>query len=75
MKTDSRVRESERLLRDFEKTAQLVRPFVADRYGEEGGDALYRGVREKYKEIIPQVPWLEGIRGRVMNPFLRITAL
>jgi hypothetical protein len=74
VQTDSRARESERLLCDFEKTAQLVRPFVANRYGEEGGDALYRGAREKYKEIIPQVPWLEGIRGRVMNPFLRITA-
>ena len=48
MQNDSRAQESERLLRDFEKTAQLVRPFVADRYGEEGGDALYRGVREKY---------------------------
>ncbi len=74
MQTDSRIRESERLLRDFERTAQLVRPFVADRYGEEVGDALYRGAREKYKEIIPQVPWLEGTRGRVMNSFLRITA-
>jgi hypothetical protein len=74
VQNDSRAQESERLLRDFEKTAQLVRPFVADRYGEEGGDALYRGVREKYEEIIPQTPRIEGVRARAMNSFLRVTA-
>ncbi len=74
MQNDSRARESESLLRDFDKTAQLVRRFVADRYGDEGADALYRSAREKYKEIIPQIPRIEGARAKVLNSFLRITA-
>ena len=74
MRTDSRTQGSERLLRDFDKTAQLVRSFVADRYSEEAGDALYRSARKKYEEIIPQIPRVEGARAKVLNSFLRITA-
>jgi hypothetical protein len=74
VQTDSRARESESLLRDFDKTAQLVRRFVADRYDEEGADALYRSARKRYKEIIPQIPRIEGARAKVLNSFLRITA-
>jgi hypothetical protein len=62
------------LLRDFDKTAHLVRPFVADRYGEDGADALYRGARRYYGEIIPRIPLIAGIRARMLNTFLRITA-
>jgi hypothetical protein len=62
------------LLRDFDKTAHLVRPFVADRYGEDGADALYRGARRHCGEIIPRIPRTAGIRARMLNNFLRITA-
>lgn len=74
MRTDSRTRESESLLGDFDETARLVRRFLADRYGEQGADALCRAAREKYEEIIPQTPRIEGVRARAMNSFLRITA-
>ena len=74
MQTDSRAQGSERLLRDFDKTAELVRSFVADRYGEEGADALYRDAQKKYEEIIPQIPRIEGARAKALNSFLRITA-
>lgn len=65
---------SEPLLRDLDKTAELVRSFVADRYGEEGTDALYRDVRTKYEEIIPEIPRIAGVRSRLLNTFLRFTA-
>jgi hypothetical protein len=74
VQSDSRTRESEGLLRDFDKTAQLVRRFVADRYGEDGADALYRGARRQYEAIIPRIPRIEGVRARMLNSFLRITA-
>jgi hypothetical protein len=72
--TVSQAYESENLLRDFDKTAELVRPFVVDRFGVDGADALIRGARENFEGIIPQIPRIEGIRARMLNSFLRITA-
>ena len=69
-----RNREREERLRDFDRTCQLVRGFVADRYGEEDADALYRAAREKYEEIIPHIPRIRGFRARMFNSFLGITA-
>jgi hypothetical protein len=74
MQTDSRDQASKGLLRDFDKTAELVRSFVAGRYGEEGADELYRDARKKYEESIPRIPRISGLRARVLNTFLRITA-
>ena len=74
MQNDSRTRESESLLGDFDETARLVRRFLADRYGEQGADALCSAAREKYEEIIPQTPRIEGVRAGAMNSFLRITS-
>jgi hypothetical protein len=68
------AKASNRLLRDFDKTAELARRFLASRYGEKGAASLSHDAREKYKEIIPQVRWTKGARGRVMNSFLRGTA-
>jgi menaquinone-dependent protoporphyrinogen oxidase len=67
-------RRSEKLLRDFDKTARLVRRFLMDRYGEAEADALHRAAREKYKAIIPQIIWVKGPRALVMNAFLCGTA-
>ena len=74
VQTDTRAQQSVGLLRDFDRTAELVRTFVADRYGEEGAEALYLSARKKYKEIIPQVPRIAGVRAKALNSFLRITA-
>jgi hypothetical protein len=74
MRTQFRSTDCERLLRDFDKTADLVRPFVAGRFGEGGADALYRRVRENYEEFIPQIPRIGGLRATMLNSFLRITA-
>ena len=63
-KTDSdyyTARQPE-LLAGFDREADLWRTVLADRYGEEGADALYRAAREKYEEIIPQTPRIEGVR-------------
>jgi hypothetical protein len=74
VKTDPSARENDRLLGDFDRTAQLVRRFLADRYGEDAAVALHRRARKHYQEIIPLVPRVPGPRARVLNVFLRITA-
>jgi hypothetical protein len=74
VRTDSQTRASESLLREFDKTVELVRPFVIDRFGVDGADAIYRAARENFEEIIPQIPRIAGVRARMLNSFLRITA-
>jgi hypothetical protein len=74
MQTGEYSSEKNKLLRDFDHTAQLVKGFVAERYGEEGADALYRDARQEYEAIIPQIPRIRGARARMLNGFLRITA-
>jgi hypothetical protein len=66
--------ERKSLLEDFDKTAELARLFVVDRFGTESAGALYRDARERLDEIIPQIPRIEGIRARILNNFLWITA-
>ncbi len=74
MRNNTQTQHSDRLLEDFDRTAALVRPFVASRLGEEGTAALYRSARENYAEAIPEIPRIEGLRARMLNTFLHITA-
>jgi len=71
---DPGTRESESLLRGFDGTAELLRPFLSNRYGEEEAEALYRSARSQYERIIPRIPRISGMRARALNGFLRITA-
>ncbi|MFQ5865632.1 MAG: L-2-amino-thiazoline-4-carboxylic acid hydrolase [bacterium] len=63
-----------KLLREFDKTARLMRDTLVSRYGEDFSDTLYREVRQEYEELIPQIPYIEGARAAPLNTFLRITA-
>jgi len=63
-----------KLLKNFDKTASLIRDSVVSSYGSDFADTLYREVRQEYEELIPQIPHIEGIRGGILNSFLRITA-
>jgi hypothetical protein len=74
MQIGARDSESNSVLHDFDRTAQLVKGLVAERYGEESADEVYRDARQEYKAIIPQIPRIKGPRARLLNSFLRITA-
>ena len=74
MQTEPQARESERILRDFDKTAALVRPVVVDRVGAPRADELYRDARRNLAQIAPQIPRIKGIRAGALNTFVRITA-
>jgi len=63
-----------KLLKDFDKTANLVRDFVVSSYGSDFADTLYREVRQEYEALIPQIPHIEGGRARPLNTFLIISA-
>ena len=74
MQTGHYSSQKEKLLHDFDRTAQLVTHVVADRYGDGFADRIYRDARQEYETIIPQIPYIEGARARPLNAFLRITA-
>jgi hypothetical protein len=68
------ISRKEKLLKDFDKTANLIRDYVVSSYGSDFADTLYREVRQEYEELIPQIPHVEGFRGGSLNKFLLITA-
>ena len=65
---------SKRLLRDFDENAERVHPFVVARFGVDGAEALYRSARDHFARSIPRIPRIRGLRARMLNAFLRITA-
>jgi hypothetical protein len=69
-----RSRRARKSLQDFDRTARLLRGDLTERYGEHEAEALVRDARERYLDILPQVPWVAGRGAPVMNSFLWITA-
>ncbi len=68
------VSRKRKLLKDFDKTARLMRDTLVSRYGEDFADTLYREVRQEYEDLIPQIPHIEGARAAPLNTFLLISA-
>lgn len=74
-KAESRARSrAPKLLKSFDYTASLVEDFVVATYGADFADALHREVRQEYENLVPQIPFVEGIVGGALNTFLTITA-
>ncbi len=63
-----------KLLKDFDKTADLMEDYLVKRYGKELADRLYRETRQEYEKIIPEIPHIEDPRARALNLFLLIVA-
>jgi len=68
------IPKKQKLLKDFDKTAALVRTFVISNHGPDFTDVLYLDTRQEYETLIPQIPHIEGMRGAALNSFLLITA-
>lgn len=62
-----------KLLKNFDKTANLIRDYAVSRYGEELADSLSRKARQKYEQLIPHIPHIDSLPA--LNSFLRISAL
>jgi hypothetical protein len=63
-----------KLLKDFDRTAALVQGHLVQCYGKEFTESLHREARREYESLIPEVPFIRGIRARALNSFLLITA-
>ena len=66
--------QKEKLLKDFDGTSSLVKDSVVIRYGEDFTNILLKEIREEYKKLIPEIPFIKGTRARFLNTFLIVTA-
>lgn len=67
------VPKKAKLLKSFDKTANLIRDYVISQYGEELADSLNQKAREEYEQLIPHIPHIDSLPA--LNSFLRISAL
>ena len=44
------------------------------RYGEELANTLKREARQEYENLVPEIPYIKGMRARALNTFLLVTA-
>ncbi|MHC4395791.1 MAG: L-2-amino-thiazoline-4-carboxylic acid hydrolase [Planctomycetota bacterium] len=51
-----------------------MQDYLTKRYGEELANRLYRETRQEYEKIIPEIPYIQGMRARALNSFLIIVA-
>ena len=63
-----------KLLKNFDKTANLIRDYLVKHYGKEYADTLYKQTRQQYENLIPEIPYIKGIRAGALNSFLLIVA-
>ncbi|MEE9246625.1 MAG: L-2-amino-thiazoline-4-carboxylic acid hydrolase [Gemmatimonadota bacterium] len=74
MKNGHYTARSQALLRDFDETVRLARARLAPSYGHEFAVTVAREVRHEYERLIPEIPFIRGVRARLFNAFLRIAA-
>lgn len=63
-----------KLLKDFDWTCTLLENWLVARYGEEFTRMFQGEVRQEYEKLIPEIPYIKGVRARMLNSFLLITA-
>jgi len=68
------VSKKSKLLKEFDKTAGFMEGYLIKHYGQELAGRLYREIRQEYGTIIPEIPYIQGMRTRALNSFLIITA-
>ena len=68
------ISKKSKLLKDFDTTAGLMQDYLVKRYSQEFADTLYKVARQEYENLIPNIPYIKGLRARALNSFLLITA-
>ncbi|MBU2538424.1 MAG: L-2-amino-thiazoline-4-carboxylic acid hydrolase [Proteobacteria bacterium] len=63
-----------KLLKDFDRTSELMKDALFARYSEEFSSTLQREAHQEYEKLIPEIPYIKGVRARALNTFLLITA-
>ena len=63
-----------KLLKDFDWTCALLEDWLVARYGKEFTRKIQSEVRQEFEKLIPEIPYIKGVRARVLNSFLLITS-
>ncbi len=63
-----------KLLKDFDRICSLTIHPMTVRYGEDYSSTLLKDIRDEYKKLIPEIPFIKGMRSRFLNTFLIVTA-
>jgi hypothetical protein len=67
------IHKKTKLLKSFDKTANLIRGYVVSRYGKELCDTLLQKTRQEYEQLIPSMPHVNNFPA--LNSFLKIATL
>ena len=62
------------LLDKFDEHCESMKGSLCERYGVDLANALCSDARQEYERVIPDIPYIKGIRARALNTFLLITA-
>lgn len=68
------IRHKEELLKDFSHTAALMENWLVTCFGRELASSFKTECLREYEKLIPEIPYIQGIRGKFLNLFLIITA-
>ncbi|MDW3094688.1 MAG: L-2-amino-thiazoline-4-carboxylic acid hydrolase [Gammaproteobacteria bacterium] len=63
-----------KLLNCLDRISLSMKSHVIARYGNEFADNLQKDVHAEYKKLIPEIPFIKGMRAQFLNTFLIITA-
>ena len=67
-------KRKETLLKELDRTTLLMKDSLVARYGQNLASTLQREVRQEYEKLIPEIPYIKGMRAKPLNTFLLITA-
>jgi hypothetical protein len=62
------------LLDKFDEHCELMKGSLCERYGVVVPSALRSDARQEYERLIPEIPYIKGIRAKALNTFLLVTA-
>ncbi|MBT5551393.1 MAG: hypothetical protein HOJ79_13055 [Nitrospina sp.] len=68
------IEHKDPLLREFDHIISLMEDSLINRYGTELAGKLKTEARQEYEKLIPEIPYISGVRGRPLNFFLLCTA-
>ncbi len=66
--------EKETLLKEFDSLLTLAKDFLINHFGPEFAGQIQIEIRQEYEKLIPEIPYIQGFRGKPLNIFLLVTA-
>jgi hypothetical protein len=68
------IEHKDPLLRELDHIISLIEGSLINRYSTEFAGKLKTEIRQEYEKLIPEIPYISGVRGRPLNFFLICTA-